>query len=117
MGCYKLVVKNIFFLLFSAEDLSHILFRMGLIAALRSRLKSSASIGLMITASHNIETDNGVKLVDPYGEMLEQSWEAIATEFANIEDNQVESAVEEIILQYQIDLQKTGSVFIGRDTR
>ena len=33
----------------------------------------------MITASHNPEGDNGVKLVDPAGEMLEFSWEALAT--------------------------------------
>lgn len=38
----------------------------------------------MITASHNPERDNGVKLVDPHGEMLEQSWEAWATKFANV---------------------------------
>lgn len=38
----------------------------------------------MITASHNPEPDNGVKLVDPHGEMLEQSWEAWATKFANV---------------------------------
>ena len=33
----------------------------------------------MITASHNPEGDNGVKLVDPAGEMLEFSWESLAT--------------------------------------
>ena len=37
----------------------------------------------MITASHNPEGDNGVKLVDPKGEMLEQMWEAHATNLAN----------------------------------
>ena len=37
----------------------------------------------MITASHNDEPDNGVKLVDPHGEMLEASWEVIATSLAN----------------------------------
>ena len=37
----------------------------------------------MITASHNPECDNGVKLVDPMGEMLAQSWEGIATKLAN----------------------------------
>ena len=30
----------------------------------------------MITASHNQESDNGVKLIDPFGEMLAASWEA-----------------------------------------
>lgn len=38
----------------------------------------------MITASHNPEPDNGVKLVDPHGEMLEQSWESLATRLANV---------------------------------
>ena len=42
-------------------------------------------IGVMITASHNPAPDNGVKLVDPAGEMLEQAWEAIATQVANAE--------------------------------
>ena len=37
----------------------------------------------MITASHNPECDNGVKLVDPKGEMLEQKWEVLATDLAN----------------------------------
>ena len=43
-----------------------------------------ASIGVMITASHNPEPDNGVKLVDPRGEMLEAAWERIATELVNV---------------------------------
>ena len=42
-------------------------------------------IGVMITASHNPAPDNGVKLVDPAGEMLENSWESIATKVANAE--------------------------------
>ena len=45
----------------------------------------SGVIGVMITASHNPAPDNGVKLVDPAGEMLEQAWEAIATQIANAE--------------------------------
>lgn len=42
------------------------------------------TIGMMITASHNLEPDNGVKLVDPDGEMLEEEWEAHATKLANV---------------------------------
>jgi len=43
-----------------------------------------ATIGVMITASHNPEEDNGVKLIDPGGEMLEASWETYATHLANV---------------------------------
>ena len=38
-------------------------------------LKSGGNTGLVVTASHNPEADNGVKLVDPSGYMLEQAWE------------------------------------------
>ena len=69
---------------YRGELLDHVMYRMGALAVLRSKLKES-SIGVMITASHNPECDNGVKLVDPMGEMLQQSWEAVATKLANAE--------------------------------
>ena len=40
----------------------------------RSRQLGQAT-GIVITASHNPVEDNGVKLVDPSGEMLSQRWE------------------------------------------
>jgi len=45
----------------------------------------------MITASHNPEEDNGVKLVDPHGEMLEMAWEKHATIIANAQYAQYSS--------------------------
>ena len=44
--------------------LDHVIYTVGLIAALRSK-KRNATVGIMITASHNPAEDNGVKLVDP----------------------------------------------------
>ena len=38
----------------------------------------------MITASHNPEEDNGIKLVDPMGEMLLMEWEKYASQLANV---------------------------------
>jgi phosphoacetylglucosamine mutase len=39
----------------------------------------------MITASHNPEHDNGVKLIDPKGEMLDQAWEVYANNLSALE--------------------------------
>lgn len=48
--------------------------RCGLLIAARA-LATSADTGIVITASHNPEQDNGVKLVEPDGSMLCSAWE------------------------------------------
>lgn len=40
--------------------------------------KTGLAVGLMVTASHNPESDNGIKIVDPNGGMLSQDWEVYA---------------------------------------
>jgi phosphoacetylglucosamine mutase len=98
-----------------AEELPHILYRMGLLAALRSAVKKAA-IGVMVTASHNPVQDNGVKLVDPLGEMLEPHWEKIGTELANADD--LSACLKKIIADFKLDdVSEKPFVFIGRDTR
>ncbi|NXG49539.1 AGM1 mutase, partial [Psilopogon haemacephalus] len=99
-----------------AELLDHIMFRMGLLAVLRSKAVES-TIGIMVTASHNPEEDNGVKLVDPLGEMLHPSWEEYATQLANAEEEELQSVVTEICQRAAVNQQRDASVFIGRDTR
>lgn len=97
--------------------LEHVVYRMGLLAVIRSRVKNGRTIGMMITASHNLEPDNGVKLVDPDGEMLEEEWEALATKLANVSDNDLEATTMEIIQEVKADMTLKASVFIGMDTR
>ncbi|CAG9569248.1 unnamed protein product [Danaus chrysippus] len=100
-----------------ANLLEHVVYRMGLLAVIRSRVKNGRTIGIMITASHNLEPDNGVKLIDPDGEMLEQSWEDIATRMANVSDNDLESITGQIIKEVNADMSLKASVYIGMDTR
>ena len=54
--------------------------RCGLLMAARA-LKTGAATGLVVTASHNPATDNGVKLVEPTGYMLDQSWEVRSPQY------------------------------------
>ncbi|KAL3863434.1 hypothetical protein ACJMK2_005191 [Sinanodonta woodiana] len=97
-------------------DLPHVIYRMGILAVLRSKIKK-ATIGVMITASHNPEDDNGVKLVDPMGEMLEALWEDIATRLANVPDAQLAETLSSLIEEKKIDMGQSASVSFARDTR
>ncbi|XP_044145488.1 phosphoacetylglucosamine mutase isoform X2 [Bufo gargarizans] len=99
-----------------AEHLDHVMYRMGLLAALRSK-KTKSVIGVMVTASHNPEEDNGVKLVDPMGEMLVQEWELYATNLVNAEEHELQTVLTNIIKQESINMQDESCVAIGRDTR
>lgn len=68
-----------------ASLLESTVFRVGILSALRS-IQTKSVIGLMITASHNQVSDNGVKIADPSGGMLAQSWEPFADAIANAPD-------------------------------
>lgn len=72
----------------------------------------------MITASHNPEPDNGVKLIDPMGEMLAPAWEAHATTLANATDDGIAEAMATIAKEAGgIKEDEKALVFVGRDTR
>ncbi|KAK3517885.1 hypothetical protein QTP70_026212 [Hemibagrus guttatus] len=100
----------------TANHLDHVMFRMGLLATLRSK-KTKSTIGVMVTASHNPEEDNGVKLIDPMGEMVTPAWEGYATELANADQEDLCSVLKDIIGKEAIDMSKAASVVTGRDTR
>ncbi|XP_050535515.1 phosphoacetylglucosamine mutase isoform X2 [Daktulosphaira vitifoliae] len=118
----KICIQILETLLFSTEllvyDANHVVHRMSLLVALRSMCLKSARVGLMITASHNPQDDNGVKLIDPQGEMLESTWEEYATELSNaLNNDNVCNILSKIVLKYNIDSGYKPKVYVGRDTR
>lgn len=61
--------------------------------------------------------DNGVKLIDPLGEMLAPTWEEHATRLANADDNKVQQVLSDICQKEAVNLQHDAFIVIGRDTR
>lgn len=125
-----------------AELMDSTAFRMGLLAMLRSRATGNKVIGVCMTASHNPEQDNGIKIADPDGGVLHMSWyesfpfprgnpivssrlfsrsiyrETYATELANAGDSLVPEAVQSITDEENVAHRKgEGSIFVARDTR
>ena len=101
-----------------AEILDSTFYRMGMLAVLRSRANGGQAVGLMVTASHNPEPDNGIKLVDSDGGMLAQSWEAYATAVANAPEAKLSDELAKVVATEGInDTGPRGLVLIGQDTR
>ncbi|KAL5471476.1 hypothetical protein EMCRGX_G029596 [Ephydatia muelleri] len=98
------------------ELLETVVFRIGLLAAIRSKC-TKATIGVMITASHNPVEDNGVKVVEPHGEMLLTQWEGFATAIANARTEDLPGVVRSIVTDTGCDFDSSASVAFARDTR
>eukprot|EP01119_Soliformovum_irregulare_P023881 TRINITY_DN8439_c0_g1_i3.p1 TRINITY_DN8439_c0_g1~~TRINITY_DN8439_c0_g1_i3.p1 ORF type:complete len:323 (-),score=84.96 TRINITY_DN8439_c0_g1_i3:236-1204(-) len=102
------------------DVLASVMYRMGCLAVLRSISTGGKLIGAMVTASHNPEEDNGIKLIEPGGEMLIPEWESHATAIANSSDQEIASLIRSLDEHIDARIQegsKGGSVLVGRDTR
>lgn len=64
-----------------------------------------------------MQEDNGVKLVDPMGEMVTPTWEGYATQLANAEQEDLLAALQDIIKKEAINMSQEANVFVGKDTR
>lgn len=103
-----------------AKLLDSTVYRVGILSALRSLKLGSATVGLMITASHNKVSDNGIKVSDPSGGMLSQEWEPFADQIANASSPQeLVSLIREFVEKEEIKIggDKGAEVWLGRDTR
>jgi phosphoacetylglucosamine mutase len=99
-----------------ASKLETITAKVGAFVTLLSQSLASKGIGVMITASHNIESDNGIKLIGSNGLMLESHYERIIEEFVN--NPEIEAATTE--MQKKLKFSKRIESFyvvVGRDSR
>jgi hypothetical protein len=71
--------------------MDHVFLRVGALATLRA-MKLGSVTGCMVTASHNDEPDNGVKICEAGGDMMAESWEGYASELANLKGEQSSSS-------------------------
>ncbi|GFP99631.1 phosphoacetylglucosamine mutase [Phtheirospermum japonicum] len=102
-----------------ASLLESTVFRVGILAAIRS-IQTGSVIGLMITASHNVVSDNGIKVADPSGGMLTQQWEPFADAIANASDPlSLIQLLDDFVKKENITLEGAPpvEVLLGRDTR
>eukprot|EP01083_Nonionella_stella_P036981 100869_1 len=99
--------------------LPSVVVRVGMLTALRSLSAGGQAVGVMITASHNKESDNGIKIVDPSGHMLHTEWERLGSELANADEKSAASLLRSMFAKHVPAATQacTPEVYVGRDTR
>ncbi|TNV80721.1 hypothetical protein FGO68_gene10832 [Halteria grandinella] len=110
------------------ETLDRVCFRAGVLAGIRAKMDHGLA-GVMVTASHNPKQDNGLKIFEKDGAMLEGPWEKLAESLVNTDDlptfltnlNAGQLSFPGVSLHTDFFAQPQGVqpplVFIGMDTR
>lgn len=99
--------------------LSSTVFRCGALMAARA-MQTGKATGIVVTASHNPEQDNGVKLIDPSGGMLDMEWEKYANDLAQAKDKEgMIQCIKTLVKEQSVPLgnRDKACVYIARDTR
>uniref|UniRef100_A0A0N4Z3N8 Phosphoacetylglucosamine mutase n=1 Tax=Parastrongyloides trichosuri TaxID=131310 RepID=A0A0N4Z3N8_PARTI len=99
-----------------SEVLEKIMIRVSVVATMLAREEKKV-VGVMITASHNPINDNGVKIVDPNGEMINPKWEREAVDIVYMDDAKYDVLVEKLIKEGRENNYGCSGVIIGGDTR
>jgi phosphoacetylglucosamine mutase len=100
------------------EEMHPLFIIVGILASLRSISLDGKCVGVMVTASHNEEQDNGVKIVDADGGMLSKEWELLAEEIVNLPYNTLLTRLETLIVEVtQSHPSLIPQVMLGMDTR
>lgn len=101
-----------------AKLLDAIVMRATVMMVLRSK-QVKQHCGIMVTASHNPENDNGLKLIDYTGDMINETYESYAIQLAMCKTfDDFKSLLQQIINDNGIDFERYGGcVLIGQDTR
>lgn len=98
------------------EKMEDVVMKCAMVMSIRAR-NTGLNCGIMITASHNKAIDNGVKLIDYSGEMINEKWEKIIEEFVNIYDkNKSYEYLQNLIKNFPLN-NKDSSIIVGYDTR
>mmetsp|Transcript_14772 Transcript_14772/g.40830 ORF Transcript_14772/g.40830 Transcript_14772/m.40830 type:complete len:639 (+) Transcript_14772:67-1983(+) len=119
---FRQVVKD-------TPQLTSIMIRTAAFATLRSLKLQGQALGIMITASHNDESYNGVKIADPDGGMMAGDAEASLVNMANLESvdelwqriveerNSATSATTTTTTTTSTTTTIIPTLYLGRDTR
>lgn len=104
-----------------SDKLDSTVYRCGVLMSIRSHITGKTS-GVMISGSHNICTENGLKLIDHTGEMINSTWEQYATELVQAPtQRQFDDVIAKIYLEEGFNKKKqfsqVPSVVCGIDTR